>query len=110
MDIMEMPALKGGYAYHAASGMRAILLQAHHTSMVVQLMGDFFQSSVCNERYRNSTRRPSTQWQNRKMPHPLNIPMRRGGRERRTEVMVVTMIVGAKAIWRGETYAGGEKP
>jgi hypothetical protein len=44
------------------------------------------------------------------MPHPLNILRRRGGRERRTQVMVVPMIAGAKAIWRGKMYAGGEKP
>jgi hypothetical protein len=77
MDIMEMPALKGGYAYHAAFGIRAILLRVHHTVMAVRLTGDFFQSSVYNERYRNSARRPSTQWQNRELPHTLKIPGRR---------------------------------
>jgi hypothetical protein len=62
VDTMETPALNGGYAYCAASSMRAILLCAHHTGMAVRLTGDFFQSSVCNERYCNSAGRPSTQW------------------------------------------------
>ena len=85
MDIaMETPALKGGYAYRAASGMRAILLRAHHTGMAVRLTGDFFQSSVYNERYRNTIGRPSTQWRNREMPHPLNILRRK--REEREEL------------------------
>jgi hypothetical protein len=40
--IMQTAAIQGGYAFHAASGTRAILLRAHHTGMAVRLTGDFF--------------------------------------------------------------------